>query len=333
LHGSALDDRDGLPAEGSLRMSDDFPDDDRLFPDGDSLVPLVDLATDGDPLILFPSEQTPAAAAVSDGESREPSPPPSRQQSSHVVSSDSKGLLLPHSPQTSGRDRNTSLGLWLRNRVRMAAVRRILARSRVATSSSTKAVYLSGCRLWQHRSSPVAFGVSTFLCGVTVGALLMELVRLPAAPAQTRPADDSAAASGIVSSPRLPESTPARASVAGVQPGSPVTVDPARSSNRPPKDVATTAAPVARRTTRTAFRGSLTVQSRPEGAEVYINGRRAGTTPVRVRSHPIGSQVVRITLSGYEVWTSAVRVVANQEEVVVANLQRPPPWSLIQVSP
>jgi len=332
-------------------MSDDFADGDRLFRDGDSLVPLIDLATDDDPLTLFASEQTPAAVAVSDVESREPSSAPSRQQSSHVVSSDSKGLLLPQSPQTSGRDLNTSLGLWLRNRVPMAAVRRILARSSAATWSSTKAVYLSGCRLWQRRSwvilrchafigivryplsSPVALGVSTFLIGVTVGALLIELVRLPAAPAQTPPADNSAAASGIVTSQRRPESTPARASAAGVQPGSPVTVDTARSSNRPPKDVATATAPVARRTTRTAFHGSLMVRSRPGGAEVYINGRRAGTTPVRVRNHPIGSQVVRVTLSGYEVWTSAVRVVANQEEVVVVNLQRPPSWSLTQVSP
>lgn len=72
----------------------------------------------------------------------------------------------------------------------------------------------------------------------------------------------------------------------------------------------------------TSFRGSLSVRSRPQGAQAFINGHMVGTTPVIVRNQPAGSRVVRVTLNGYDVWTSSVRVVAYEQNVVIANLQR-----------
>jgi hypothetical protein len=80
----------------------------------------------------------------------------------------------------------------------------------------------------------------------------------------------------------------------------------------------------AARPRRTVFRGALAVNSRPTGARVSINGQSAGVTPLMVKSLPAGSRVVRVTAQGYHPWSSAVRVVANQRNSVLATLQRLP---------
>jgi PEGA domain-containing protein/sigma-54-interacting transcriptional regulator len=78
----------------------------------------------------------------------------------------------------------------------------------------------------------------------------------------------------------------------------------------------------AARPRRTVFRGALAVNSRPTGARVSINGQSLGVTPLMVKSLPAGSRVVRLTARGYQPWSSAVRVVANQRNSVIVTLQR-----------
>jgi hypothetical protein len=77
----------------------------------------------------------------------------------------------------------------------------------------------------------------------------------------------------------------------------------------------------AARPRRTVYRGALTVNSRPSGARVSINGQSLGVTPLRVNRLPAGSRVVRLTAQGYHPWSNAVRVVANQRNSVMATLQ------------
>ena len=72
---------------------------------------------------------------------------------------------------------------------------------------------------------------------------------------------------------------------------------------------------------RPAFRGSLIVYSRPPGARVLLNGRRAGMTPLVLENQNVGSRAVRLELDGYEAWTSAVRVVTNTSTRVRADLK------------
>ncbi len=76
---------------------------------------------------------------------------------------------------------------------------------------------------------------------------------------------------------------------------------------------------------RPLFRGSLVVNSRPSGARVFLNGRSVGQTPLVLRNQPAGSRAVRVDLDGYEPWSSAVRVVADAETRLRAELkmQRP----------
>ena len=68
------------------------------------------------------------------------------------------------------------------------------------------------------------------------------------------------------------------------------------------------------------FRGALTVSSTPAGAEVFLNDRSVGVTPVRLPRVRAGSYAIRVELPGYETWTASVRVVANQENRATAPL-------------
>jgi hypothetical protein len=70
----------------------------------------------------------------------------------------------------------------------------------------------------------------------------------------------------------------------------------------------------------TAHVGTLTVQSLPPGASVYINNEYAGQTPLVLRSLPAGSRALQVRLDGYDAWSRGVRVVANQSTSVRAQL-------------
>ena len=69
-----------------------------------------------------------------------------------------------------------------------------------------------------------------------------------------------------------------------------------------------------------SFAGTLAVNSEPQGARVSIDGESAGVTPLVVTGVKAGSRVVRVTANGYQPWSSAVRVVANQRNVATARL-------------
>jgi hypothetical protein len=117
-----------------------------------------------------------------------------------------------------------------------------------------------------------------------------------------------------------------RVTMTAAQPSQSITVALARSvatipaaaarGTRTPSPAATTPAPAGR------FVGVLIVVSRPPGASVYLDGKVAGTTPLSVPGISAGSHVVRLEHDGYRRWTSAVRVVANEDNRVTASLER-----------
>ncbi len=69
------------------------------------------------------------------------------------------------------------------------------------------------------------------------------------------------------------------------------------------------------------FTGSVYVDSRPQGAKVFISGREYGTTPLRVPEVAIGSHVVRLELPDHRTWTNSIRVTAGQELKVTGSLE------------
>jgi hypothetical protein len=67
--------------------------------------------------------------------------------------------------------------------------------------------------------------------------------------------------------------------------------------------------------------GSVVVESRPAGAQVFLDGRGVGVTPLSIPSVPIGSHVVRLELSGHKRWSTPIRVVAGERVRVAASLE------------
>jgi hypothetical protein len=68
--------------------------------------------------------------------------------------------------------------------------------------------------------------------------------------------------------------------------------------------------------------GSMTVQSRPAGARVFVNDRLVGSTPTSVADLPEGPATVRIELDGYQTWATTVRVGSGAQTRVAASLER-----------
>lgn len=112
----------------------------------------------------------------------------------------------------------------------------------------------------------------------------------------------------------------------------PVIPDPAppvKTVAPPVKAVAPRTAPAAtpsaasqqRRPAVSGYRGALVLSSSPEGAQVLINGRVAGQTPIVLDDLPAGSRAVVLRRDGYAPWSASVRVVANERIPIRATLK------------
>ena len=168
----------------------------------------------------------------------------------------------------------------------------------------------------------------------------VEVVRAAVTPLVTDLSPDVAATVGVVHPPLTPPVAAGSLRSESKTP-KPVTRVAAardrRDEQRPPAAVKAlnrapqaNARPSARRASVTAppspalprYHGSLVIRSEPLGALVSVDGRVVGPTPLLLKGIRAGSRVVRIESQGYERWSSAARVVANQETAVVATLQR-----------
>jgi PEGA domain-containing protein len=78
--------------------------------------------------------------------------------------------------------------------------------------------------------------------------------------------------------------------------------------------------PTPERVERILFRGSLGLDSRPQGARVFVNGLDVGRTPIDLKNLAVGSRAVRLELAGYQTWSSSIRVVTDQRSHVTADL-------------
>ena len=71
-----------------------------------------------------------------------------------------------------------------------------------------------------------------------------------------------------------------------------------------------------------SYTGAIYVDSRPRGAQVLVDGKLMGTTPVRIPEIRIGSHVVRLRLADHRDWTTSTRVTSGQESRVTGSLER-----------
>ena len=67
---------------------------------------------------------------------------------------------------------------------------------------------------------------------------------------------------------------------------------------------------------------ALSVESRPAGAGVFLDGTLIGRTPLQVGAVAAGDHTVRLELDGYRRWSSSVHVVAGERSRVAASLDR-----------
>jgi hypothetical protein len=72
------------------------------------------------------------------------------------------------------------------------------------------------------------------------------------------------------------------------------------------------------------FVGTLEVTSNPAGAQVFVNGRPVGVTPLTLSKQRAGSLALQITREGYERWSASIQVLTNRVTQVTATL-RPRP--------
>jgi hypothetical protein len=70
------------------------------------------------------------------------------------------------------------------------------------------------------------------------------------------------------------------------------------------------------------FVGGLSIESRPDGARVFLDGKLMGTTPLAVPSISAGEHAIRLERDGYRRWSSSVRIVASEQNRVTASLER-----------
>jgi hypothetical protein len=68
--------------------------------------------------------------------------------------------------------------------------------------------------------------------------------------------------------------------------------------------------------------GTLTIDSRPVGASVFVDGQPVGTTPVLLPDIQPGIHVVRLQLAAHQEWLSTVQVVPDDRNRVTAALEK-----------
>jgi hypothetical protein len=81
------------------------------------------------------------------------------------------------------------------------------------------------------------------------------------------------------------------------------------------------AAPGGRAPAGTATAG-LQVDSRPAGAQVWVDGTPAGVTPLLLPNVSVGIHSVRIELPGFRPWTTTVSVATGERARVAASLEQ-----------
>lgn len=70
--------------------------------------------------------------------------------------------------------------------------------------------------------------------------------------------------------------------------------------------------------------GTVMVNTRPGGAEVYVDGRLVGATPLTLVDVAPGSYAIRLVRAGYREWATTIDVTADQEVLVAASLEGTP---------
>jgi hypothetical protein len=109
-----------------------------------------------------------------------------------------------------------------------------------------------------------------------------------------------------------------RIAITTAQPSPAITIELKRSSAPAAARPAASPAPA----TAGASVGALTVDSRPAGASVFLDGQPVGITPLSLPQVAEGEHAIRLERDGYRRWSSSIRVARGQRQRVTASLER-----------
>jgi len=99
------------------------------------------------------------------------------------------------------------------------------------------------------------------------------------------------------------------------------TAEPAPTPSRTPRTAASASPSASGLPSASGYRGALSLTSSPDGAQVVLNGKIVGKTPVVLNDLPVGSRAIVVRRDGYSPWSASVRVIANQRTTVRATLR------------
>ena len=122
----------------------------------------------------------------------------------------------------------------------------------------------------------------------------------------------------IVPAPEGAASAPAEPGRRGTRP--PVTPEPAAVGRVPPTVESARARPAA--PPAATGPGSLQVLSRPAGAQVILDGKPVGRTPLTIPDVSAGPHDIRLELPSFNRWATTVDVPAGQPARVAASLEQ-----------
>jgi eukaryotic-like serine/threonine-protein kinase len=134
--------------------------------------------------------------------------------------------------------------------------------------------------------------------------------RTPVSAAKAPPTPPKVATAPVKSAPNAKPSTNAAAKAAP-----PLA---ARGANKP---VAVTPSKAAPQTPSKGETGTLVVESRPDGATIFLDGKRIGTTPLTL-DVKVGEYTVGLDIPGYKRWASTVKVTSGDRSRLSASLER-----------
>jgi eukaryotic-like serine/threonine-protein kinase len=91
-----------------------------------------------------------------------------------------------------------------------------------------------------------------------------------------------------------------------------------RGANKP---VAATPSKAVPQTPSKGETGTLVVESRPDGATIFLDGKRIGTTPLTL-DVKVGQYTVGLDIPGYKRWASTVKVTSGERSRLAASLEQ-----------
>ena len=101
-----------------------------------------------------------------------------------------------------------------------------------------------------------------------------------------------------------------------------VELEPAKPERRAAAAAAAPAATAATAVPAVAGHGTFVFESRPAGAQVFMDGKLVGTTPLTLESVATGEHDVHIDLQGYRRWATGVTLAAGERHRVAASLEQ-----------